>query len=235
MLHSAPLGPRPPPLPLHQGESPQQVWGLSRSHKDTENDRKITNSEGGRRQEVPWALCTAQRAGIHLTGTGRCPPDEWGAGKKCHALFPWDWGIWRSRVINPGSLVLADVYLCYYLSLYSSGSISYPCLKASLAPNALKIRPSPSSPHDLSPAYLTVPTRISHRQSTETHEGSHRWSRRVGDVQLQWMPSSHHNLYELHPLGLLWYTICSTVRGSHGGLGGLARQRQGAPEHPMLV
>lgn len=25
------LGPRPPPLPLHQGQSSQQVWGLSRS------------------------------------------------------------------------------------------------------------------------------------------------------------------------------------------------------------
>lgn len=89
----APLGPRPPPLPLHQGQGPQQVWRLPRSHKGTEDDHKITNSEDGRKQEVPWALCAAQRAGIHLTGIGRCPPDEWGAGKKCAALSPWFWGM----------------------------------------------------------------------------------------------------------------------------------------------
>lgn len=85
------LGPRPPPLPLHQGQGPQQVWGLSRSHKDPENDHKITSCKDGRRQEDPRALCATQRTGVHLTGTGRCPPDEWGAGKKGHAPFPWDW------------------------------------------------------------------------------------------------------------------------------------------------
>lgn len=83
----APLGPRPPPLPLHQGQGPQQVWGLSRSHKGTEDDHKITNSEDGREQEVPWTLCAPQRASVHPTGTGRLPPDERGAGEECPALF----------------------------------------------------------------------------------------------------------------------------------------------------
>uniref|UniRef100_A0A8D0SAD7 Tetratricopeptide repeat domain 21A n=1 Tax=Sus scrofa TaxID=9823 RepID=A0A8D0SAD7_PIG len=74
-------GPRPPPLPFHQGQGPQQVWGLPRSHKGIEDDHKCTNPEDGRKQEIPRALSAAQRAGVHLTGTGGCPPDERGAAR----------------------------------------------------------------------------------------------------------------------------------------------------------
>lgn len=101
----APLGPRPPPLPLHQGQGPQQVWGLSRSHKGTEDDHKITNSEDGREQEVPWALRAPQRAGVHLTGAGRCPPDERGAGEKCLALFSCCWRMLEGQG-RPGNQAL---------------------------------------------------------------------------------------------------------------------------------
>lgn len=110
-LCSAHLGPRPPPLPLHQGQGPQQVWGLPRSHKDPENDHQITNSEDGSRQEGPWAIRAAQRAGVHLIGTGRCPPDEWGAGKKGPTLFPWDWGMLEAWA--PGLLILTSIHLGY--------------------------------------------------------------------------------------------------------------------------
>ena len=101
----APLGPRPPPLPLHQGQGPQQVWGLSRSHKGTEDDHKITNSEDGREQEVPWALRAPQRAGVHLTGAGRCPPDERRAGEKRPALFSCCWRVLEGQG-RPGNQAL---------------------------------------------------------------------------------------------------------------------------------
>nr|XP_051708593.1 tetratricopeptide repeat protein 21A isoform X3 [Oryctolagus cuniculus] len=74
-------GSRPPPLPLHQGQGTQQVRRPRRGHQDTENDHEAAHCEGGRRQEVPGAPCAAQRAGVHPTGTGRCPPAERGAAR----------------------------------------------------------------------------------------------------------------------------------------------------------
>lgn len=38
---AAPLGQRPPPLPLHQGQGLDKSGDISRNHKDTEDDNKV--------------------------------------------------------------------------------------------------------------------------------------------------------------------------------------------------
>lgn len=185
------------------GDYPEAIKTLKMITKSptpkTEKGRKLRGPslQPSERVSILLELADALRRNGELVRTA------WGSAM----LEARGWGCW-----GPCRCVLADVYSCRPLSLYSRGSISLSCLKVfsdSHCPqNNTQIRVTCPLPTSLPPT--PSHPRSSGRWRSQAHQSQLRWIFRLGHARFPGTPVTRA-LYGLCPLGAAPCSACSAV------------------------